>query len=125
MIINESAENYIETIYILSRNGSPIRSIDIATALEYTKPSVSVAMKNLLNSGHIEIDREGHITLTTKGMQIAEGIYEKHTLISQWLICLGVDKKIAVEDACRIEHVLSEESFDALKNHIKSFNKTK
>ena len=113
MKIQESAENYLETILILCQRIGAVRSIDIVNELEFSKPSVSVAMKNLRENGYIEMDTEGYITLTDKGRAIAETIYERHTLISRWLITLGVNPKTAVEDACRIEHVISRESFDA------------
>ncbi len=117
MKIHESAENYLETILILkSRNGS-VRSIDIANELNFSKPSVSVAMKNLRENGYITIDSSGMISLNPAGLEIAEKIYERHTLISDWLIRLGVDPDTAAEDACRIEHVISEESFNAIKKH--------
>lgn len=118
MKIQESAENYLETILILSQNGNPVRSIDIVNELDYTKPSVSVAMKNLRLSGYISVNHDGYITLTQSGLKVAETMYERHMLISDWLIFLGVDKKIAVNDACRMEHVMSEESFKAIKEHI-------
>ena len=117
MKIQESAENYLETILILRQRIGAVRSIDIVNELEFSKPSVSVAMKNLRENGYIEMDTEGYITLTDKGRAIAETIYERHTLISRWLITLGVNPKTAVEDACRIEHVISRESFDAIKRH--------
>ncbi|RZS92330.1 metal-dependent transcriptional regulator [Cuneatibacter caecimuris] len=118
MKIQESAENYLETILILGQRKSQVRSIDIATELNFSKPSVSVAMKNLRQSGHIQVDEDGHITLTEEGRKIAETIYERHTLLSSWLMKLGVDEKIAAEDACRIEHVISPESFEAIKRHV-------
>ncbi|HHW24281.1 MAG TPA: metal-dependent transcriptional regulator [Bacillota bacterium] len=118
MKIQESAENYLETIYILSKRKGSVRSIDIAAELEYSKPSVSVAMKNLRENGYIEVDSDGFIKLTEKGKEIATRMYERHTLLSKWLVHLGVDEEIAVEDACRIEHVLSFESFEAIKKHI-------
>lgn len=119
MQIRESAENYLETILILSqRKGKgEVRSIDIVNELEFSKPSVSVAMKNLRENGYITVDKDGYIRLTDKGLEIAEKMYERHTLLSQWLIKLGVDEKIAVEDACRMEHVISAESFAAIKKH--------
>lgn len=119
MQIRESAENYLETILILSqRKGKgEVRSIDIVNELEFSKPSVSVAMKNLRENGYITVDKDGYIRLTDKGMEIAEKMYERHTLLSQWLIKLGVDEKVAVEDACRMEHVISAESFAAIKKH--------
>lgn len=117
MNIHESAENYLETILILSHKNSAVRSIDIVNELEFTKPSVSVAMKNLRTNGYIEMDADGFITLTQKGRVIAETMYERHTYLSDWLIHLGVEPKTAVEDACRIEHVISAESFEAIKKH--------
>ena len=119
MQIRESAENYLETILILSqRKGKgEVRSIDIVNELEFSKPSVSVAMKNLRENGYITVDKDGYIRLPDKGLEIAEKMYERHTLLSQWLIKLGVDEKVAVEDACRMEHVISAESFAAIKKH--------
>ncbi|MCL2201848.1 MAG: metal-dependent transcriptional regulator [Oscillospiraceae bacterium] len=114
----ESAENYLETIYVLGQGGKPVRSIDIANELEYSKPSVSVAMKNLRTGGFITVDADGHITLTPSGLQIAQAMYDRHTVITDWLIKLGVDRDVAVSDACKIEHVMSEESFSAIRKHI-------
>ncbi|WMJ76438.1 MULTISPECIES: metal-dependent transcriptional regulator [unclassified Sedimentibacter] len=122
MKIQESAEMYLETILILSKESPPVRSIDIANELEYTKPSVSVGMKNLRENGYIEMDADSYITLTEKGMAIAKSVYEKHILLSEWLTFLGVNKKTATEDACRIEHVISEESFEAIKRHVQKHN---
>lgn len=121
MEIHESAENYLETILILGQNGNQVRSIDIVNELDYTKPSVSIAMKNLRSSGYILMDPDGYITLTGIGREIAETMYERHMLISDWLIFLGVDKTIAVNDACRMEHVMSEQSFKAIKKHIENW----
>jgi DtxR family Mn-dependent transcriptional regulator len=118
MKIHESAENYLETILVLSQKGG-VRSIDIATRLDFSKPSVSVAMKNLRDGGYIKTDESGFITLTDSGKAIAERVFERHTIIKDFLIKLGVPKKTASEDACKIEHVISEESFTALKNYIK------
>lgn len=118
MKIQESAENYLETILILQKRKGTVRAIDIVNELEFTKPSVSVAMKNLRENGYVLVSREGHITLTDKGMEIAQTMYERHTLISDWLKALGVNPKTAVEDACRIEHVISAESFEAIKKHV-------
>lgn len=115
--IQESAENYLETILVLENRRGNVRSIDIAAELEFSKPSVSVAMKNLRVQDCILVDQDGFITLTEKGRQIAERIYERHTLFTRWLTALGVDEKTAAEDACRIEHVISEETFQAIKNH--------
>ncbi len=118
MKIHESAENYLETILMLSKKQSFVRSIDIANELGFSKPSVSVAMKNLRTGGHILVDASGHITLTETGMQIASAVLERHSVITQMLVRLGVDESIASEDACRIEHVISQESFEAIKAHI-------
>ena len=119
MKIQESAENYLETILVLKNKNGAVRSIDIASELGFSKPSVSVAMKNLRENGYIEVDTSGYITLLDSGRQIAEKIYERHTTISKWLISLGVDAKTAAEDACRIEHVISSESFEAIKKIAK------
>lgn len=119
MHINESAENYLETILILSKSRPVVRSVDIAEELGFKKSSVSVAMKNLREKEHITVTKEGFIYLTETGKQIADMIYERHELLSQWLTSLGVDSEIAVEDACRIEHVISKESFEAIKKFIK------
>ena len=118
MQIHESAENYLETILVLRNRKGSVRSIDIATELGFSKPSVSIAMKNLRENGYIAVDDSGNINLLEKGRQIAEMIYERHTLLQDWLITLGVDPKIAAEDACRIEHVISAESFQAIKDHV-------
>lgn len=120
MKIQESAENYLETILILSQKKPHVRSIDIATELNFYKPSVSVAMKNLRSKDLIIMDEDGHIHLTPSGLAIAAKIYERHTLLSKLLIMLGVNEKTAIEDACRMEHVISEESFEAIKEHVAS-----
>ena len=119
MKIQESAENYLETILMLAKRNGSVRSIDIVNKLEFTKPSISVAMKNLRENGYINMDSDGFITLTDKGLDIASAVYERHTLLSNWLIALGVDETIAADDACKIEHVISSESFEAIKNHMK------
>ena len=119
MNIHKSAEDYLETILVLSHRKPHVRSIDVAHELGFSKPSVSVAMKNLRQGGFVEVDDEGFLKLTKSGRKIAEGVYERHTLFSQILTDLGVDPKIAAEDACRIEHVISQESFDAIKKRIK------
>ena len=121
MKVHESAENYLETILALSRKGDRVRSIDIVNELEYSKPSVSVAMKNLRTKGYIVMDDDGYITLTGKGRKIADSMYERHVAISDWLVFLGVDKKTAVQDACKMEHAMSEKSFLAIKNHIENW----
>ena len=119
MKIQESAENYLETILMLGQKKGNVRSIDIAHELEFKKPSVSVAMKNLRENGYIRVDDNGFITLTDAGRQIAETMYERHLLLSRWLMELGVNEKTAVEDACKMEHVISKESFEAIKNHLR------
>lgn len=119
MNIHESAENYLEAILIIKNEKGSVRSIDIANHLNFSKPSVSVAMKNLRENGYISIDPDGDIYLEESGRKIAEKIYERHTLLSDWLTRLGVPRDIATEDACRIEHVISEESFSAIKGHVK------
>ena len=121
MKARESAENYLETILVLSREGNPVRAIDIVHELDFSKPSVSVATKKLRESGYIDIDGDGYITLTDEGQVIAESMYERHMLISDWLIFLGVDKKTAVNDACRMEHAMSEKSFSVIKHHIENW----
>ena len=118
MKINESAENYLETILILSQRLPVVRSIDIAAEMGFKKSSVSVAMKNLREKNHIAVSPAGYITLTESGKEIAEMIYERHNFLSGWLISLGVDEKIAAEDACRMEHVISRESFAAIKKAV-------
>jgi Mn-dependent DtxR family transcriptional regulator len=109
---------YLETILVLSRRYPKVRSIDVVGELDFKKSSVSVAMKKLRENGYIEMDGDGYITLTDAGESIAETMFERHTVLSGWLRNLGVDKETAVEDACRIEHVISPESFDAIKKHI-------
>ena len=118
MKIMESAENYLETILILQKRNGSVRSIDIVNELDFTKASVSIAMKNLRENGYIEMDSGGFIKLLDTGREIAERMYERHTLISDWLIALGVTPAVAVDDACRMEHVISAESFEAIKKHV-------
>ena len=114
----ESRENYLETILILYNRNAEVRSVDIAAEMGFSKPSVSVAMKNLRSDGCVNVDENGYITLTDKGREIAERVYERHLLFTSWLTSLGVPKEIAAEDACRIEHDLSAESFAAIKEYI-------
>ena len=122
MKIQESAENYLEAILVLQKRKGLVRSIDIANELSFSKPSVSVAMKNLRMNGYIEVDADGYISLLDKGLEIAEKIYERHTLISSWLVRMGVSPETASEDACRIEHVISAETFEKLKEHVAGAN---
>lgn len=117
MKILESAENYLETIHMLKSQKGSVRSIDIAHELGFSKPSVSVAMKNLRENGYITVDDGGLINLTDLGQEIADRIFERHTLITRWLTALGVSPEVAAEDACKIEHVISDESFEAIKKH--------
>ncbi len=121
MQIHESAENYLETILMLSKKLPVVRSVDIANELDFKKSSVSIAMKNLREGGKITVTQAGYIYLTDSGREIAEMIYERHQWLTNWLISLGVDSNIAAEDACKMEHVLSKESFEALKNHFGQF----
>ena len=118
MIRNESAENYLETILILSKRLPVVRSVDIAAEMNFKKSSISVAMKNLRENGYIKVNESGFISLTEKGHEIADMIYERHTFLSAWLIALGIDEKTAAEDACRMEHDISRESFAAIKKYV-------
>ncbi len=120
MAHNESSENYLETILMLSQKRPVVRSVDIANELGFKKSSVSIAMKNLREKNHITVTDEGFIYLTETGKDIAEMVYERHEVISECLVRLGVDKDIADEDACRMEHILSDESFDAIKRFLKN-----
>lgn len=115
---NESAENYLETILMLKNKNGAVRSIDIVRQLEFSKPSVSHAMGLLRQRGHITMTKEGWIELTESGREIAEKIYERHCLLSEWLVRLGVSPETAAEDACKLEHDLSEETFQKMKDHI-------
>ena len=118
MKIQESGEMYLETIYVLSAKLPFVRSIDVSEYMGYSKPSISRAMGLLRNDGLILVDKSGNITLTESGLAIAKKIYERHTLLSEFLELLGVDEKTATEDACKIEHVISDTSFQALKSHV-------
>lgn len=120
MKIQESAENYLEAILMISERKPDVRSIDIAAELEFTKPSVSVAMKKLRENGYILMDDDGYITLTESGMAIAEKVYERHKFLSVFLKQIGVDPQVASKDACRIEHVISAETFEKLKDFVHS-----
>ncbi len=118
MAIHEAAENYLETIYMLRKKNGHCRSIDIATELGYSKPTVSIAMRNLRASGHVQVDEAGELTLTDAGLAIAQKMYERHEVIAAFLLSLGVPEEIAYHDACKIEHDISPESFDAIKNSV-------
>ena len=118
MIIKESAENYLEAILIISNKKGYARSIDIANELGFAKPSVSVAMKHFREEGYIETDADGRITLTAKGMGVAAKVYERHKVIADALMALGVDEETAYEDSCKIEHDISAATFDKLKEYL-------
>ena len=115
MHIQESGEMYLESIFVLSQRGTPVRSVDVAEYLDYSKPSVSRAVGLLKSGGYIQTDTDGFLTLTESGLEIAHKIYERHTLITQMLKKLGVSPETAAADACKIEHAISDESFEALK----------
>lgn len=116
MEIHQSAEDYLETILILRERIGQVRSIDIATEMNYTKPSISVAMKKLRENGYILVDSDGFITLTDSGYEIASNIYNRHQVLTDFFVSLGVDEKVAAEDACKIEHDLSEETFEKIRD---------
>lgn len=120
MRIHESAENYLETILALSKTKQFVRSIDIVNEMNFSKPSVSVAMKHLRESGHIVMDESGYITLTESGLEIANNIYERHQVLSALLVKLGVDQETAKEEACRIEHDISQDTFEKIKIWVKN-----
>ena len=119
MKIHESAEMYLETIYKLSRSQAVVRSIDIAEAMGYSKPSISRAVSLLKQGGYLLMDKDGTLNLTETGLELAKKIYERHMVISRALMALGIDEATAIEDACRIEHVISDESFYAIKEHLR------
>ncbi len=121
MRMQESAEMYLETIYILSQNSATVRSVDVAEALGYSRPSISRAVGLLKNDGYLSVDQDAFLTLTEKGRKVAEKIYERHTILTAALVALGVDKDSAAEDACRIEHVISDKTMNALKAHMNKF----
>lgn len=123
MPMQESGEMYLETILILSKDHERVRSVDVAERMGYSKPSVSRAVGLLKKSGHILVDGTGAITLTPSGREIAEAIYERHTVIATVLMDLGVSEKTAAEDACKVEHYISEETFEAIKKHISDYGK--
>lgn len=123
MKIRKSSEDYLEAMLVMQERHGYIRSIDIAAELNVTKPSVSYATKRLRENGYITMDKEGLITLTDKGLEIAESMYERHRLLTQFFVRLGIQEDVAREDACKIEHDLSEETFQAIKNHVELFSK--
>ena len=117
MALHESAEMYLETIYMLSRESSAVRSIDVAESMGYSKPSVSRAVGLLKQGGYVVTDEDGFLSLTDEGLEVAKTIFERHTVLTKMLTALGVSDVVAMEDACKIEHVISEESFEAIKRH--------
>ena len=118
MSIQDSGEMYIETIYVLTKQSDKVRSIDVCERMGYSKPSVSRAIGILKRNGYIEVDPSGYITLTETGTSVAERIYERHTILTEFLVSLGVPHDVAVLDACKMEHILSDEAFDAIKKSI-------
>ena len=125
MYLQESGEMYLESILVLSQRSNRVRAIDICEHMGYSKPSVSRAMGLLKQGDFILVDKEGYITLTDAGREIAEKIYERHTLLTEFLTAIGVDREIASEDACKMEHSISDESFEAIKNYIANHITTK
>jgi len=117
--VQESGEMYLETIYVLSKKSSTVRAIDVGEKMGYSKPSVSRAMRLLKDGGFITVDGDGYISLTEKGLSVAEKMYERHTLLTDFLVSLGVDRSIAAEDACKIEHDISDTSFEAIRKYVK------
>ena len=121
MSIHESGEMYLETIHVLYKKNGRVRSIDVSEYMGYSKPSVSRAVGLLKKDGYILVDKEGYITLTESGLSVAQKIYERHTLLANLLVRLGVRPEVASEDACRLEHAISDDSFEAIKNHLAQF----
>ena len=119
MQLQESGEMYLETIHVLSQKGAPVRSLDVANAMGFSKPSVSRAMATLKERGYVMVNEKGHLSLTEKGLKVAVKIYERHVVLTEFLTRLGVDKTTAEEDACRIEHVISDASFEMVKKQMK------
>ena len=120
MAIYESGEMYLETIHVLLKKNGHVRSIDVSEHMGYSKPSVSRAVGLLKNGGYIAVSKDGYITLTEEGLKIAQKIFERHTILTQFLVSLGVDPAVASEDACKLEHAISDESFNAIKKHIQN-----
>lgn len=124
MAIHESGEDYLEAILMIKERNGNVRSIDVAHELSFSKPSVSVAMKNLKANNYITVDENGYINLTETGQEIADKIYERHTFLTNWLTSIGVDPEVAAEDACKMEHAISSESFTAIKKFIADVQKS-
>ncbi len=123
MHLQESGEMYIESIYVLSKNSNAVRSVDVGEYMGYSKPSVSRAIGLLKKGGYVKVDENGYLSLTEEGLEVAEKMYERHTLLSDFLVRLGVAEETAAEDACKIEHVISDESFEAIKKYAKGLEK--
>ena len=123
MRLQESGEMYLETIYVLSQTGISVRAVDVGEHMGYSKPSVSRAMGLLKQGGFVYTDEDGFLHLTDSGLEVARKIYERHTILTRMLVMLGVDRETAAEDACKMEHAISDESFEALKNHLQGFVK--
>ena len=118
MHLQESGEMYLETIYVLCKEHPAVRAIDVCEHMGYSKPSVSRAIGLLKSGGYVQVDESGHLSLTSEGLEIAEKMYERHTVLSEFLVQLGVDQQTATEDACKIEHHVSDATFEAIKRHI-------
>ena len=125
MHLQESGEMYLETIYILSKENATVRSIDVGEYMGYSKPSVSRAMSILKNGGYVSVSAEGYLSLTDAGLEIAQKIYQRHTMLTEFLMRLVVNSKTAAEDACRMEHIISDETFDAIRKHAEKFSQDK
>ena len=123
MSLQESGQMYLETIYVLSKEKNFVRAIDVCEHMGYSKPSVSRAVSTLKKDGYITVGEDGGLNLTESGLQVARSMYERHTVLTKLLMALGVDETTASEDACRMEHVLSDESFDAIKAHLQMYSK--
>ena len=121
--MKESGEMYLESIYVLSKKKAYVRSIDIAEYMNFSKPSVSRGVGLLKKEGHIEVDKNGYITLTPYGAKKAESIFERHSILTDMLMFLGVDEETASNDACRMEHIISDQTFEAMKNHLEKYKK--
>lgn len=120
MSLQESGEMYLETIYVLSKKSDSVRSLDVAEQMGFSKPSISRAVKLLKEGEYLTVDKDGYLHLTESGLAVAKKIYERHTVLTELLVSLGVSRETAAEDACKIEHVISDESFAAMKNHLSS-----
>lgn len=123
MAVSEAIENYLETIYILSRQQNEVHAIDICSYLSYSRPTVSIVLRQMRESGLVTVNEENHIFLTEEGLKIAEHMYERHELLTNMLITLGVSRETALHDACKIEHDLSDETFEAIKRHMEAYSK--